>query len=262
MPVPYIGITDFTQFYQVEETRYLFDNWHDRRCPPRRLHVGVMMSRKTLLGIPTRWSNALPPKETIASIFRSPDTMNCLHYADYDMVDLSANLKKAIEWGGGGINAIQLDMAWPDLTAIEEAVLRSGKELEVILQVGSRAIEAVGSDPEKVARKVERYAHFVDFVLLDKSSGKGVPMDAEALAPFVRTLKQACPNLGIAVAGGLGPDTLKLVRPLVVEFPDLSIDAQGKLRPSGNALDPIDWEMARLYIARALAMFNAASPRK
>jgi hypothetical protein len=262
MTIPYVGITDFTQFNQVEDMSHVFDVSHDRQCPWRRLHVGVMMSRKTLQGIPTRWSNALPPKETIAGIFGLPEAMNCLHYADYDMVDLSANLKKAIEWGGSGINAIQLDMVWPDLTAIEEAVLRSGKKLEVILQVGSRAIEEAGDDPEKVARRVEYYAHFVDFVLLDKSSGKGVPMEAEKLAPFVRTLKQACPNLGIAVAGGLGPTTLNLVRPLVAEFPDLSIDAQGKLRPSGSALDPIDWEMARMYLTRALAMFNAASPRK
>lgn len=262
MTIPYVGITDFTQFNQVEDMSYIFDISHDRQCPWRRLHVGVMMSRKTLLGIETRWSNAHPRKETIASIFRSPKVMNCLHYADYEMIDLTVNLEKAIEWGGGGINAVQLDMAWPDLDAIEAAVFHAGKELEVILQVGSRAIEEAGDDPDKVARKVERYAHFIDFVLLDKSSGKGVPMDAEALAPFVRTLKQACPDLGIAVAGGLGPDTINLVKPLVAEFPDLSIDAQGKLRPSGSAIDPIDWEMARMYLARALAMFNAASSRK
>lgn len=262
MSIPYVGITDFTNHNQVESVSNVFDLWHDRQCPPRRLHVGVMMSRKTLLGIPTRWSNALPPKETIASIFRSPEAMNCLHYADYDMIDLAANLELAVKWGGEGINAVQLDMAWPNLSEIEDSILGSGKKLEIILQVGSRAIKEAGDDPEKVARRVERYAHFIDFVLLDKSSGKGVPMDAEALAPFVRTLKQACPDLGIAVAGGLGPTTLNLVRPLVAEFPDLSIDAQGKLRPSGSALDPIDWEMARLYIARALLMFNAACPRK
>jgi hypothetical protein len=43
---------------------------------------------------------------------------------------------------------------------------------------------------------------------------------------------------------------------VVRKFPRVSIDAQGKLRPSGDAHDPIDWEMAAEYLKQALVMFQ------
>ena len=49
---------------------------------------------------------------------------------------------------------------------------------------------------------------------------------------------------------------MNLVEPLVKMFPDLSIDAQGKLRSSGNALDPIDWGMAETYLVKALELMK------
>jgi hypothetical protein len=44
------------------------------------------------------------------------------------------------------------------------------------------------------------------------------------------------------------------VEPLVSEFPDLSIDAEGCLRPSRNIMDPIDWKFAETYLAKAIKM--------
>ena len=76
-------------------------------------------------------------------------------------------------------------------------------------------------------------------------------MDATELLSFARIISATFPEIGIGVAGGLGPDTIQLVKPLAEEFWDLSIDAQGRLRPSGNALDPINWDMAARYIIRA-----------
>lgn len=81
-------------------------------------------------------------------------------------------------------------------------------------------------------------------------------MDAESLIPFVMMIRKKFPTLGIGAAGGLGPETLQLVKPLVKVLPEISIDAQGRLRPSGNALDPIDWNMAKRYIIEAHKLFN------
>lgn len=81
-------------------------------------------------------------------------------------------------------------------------------------------------------------------------------MDAKGLLPFARAVKRRFPQFGLVAAGGLGPDTMHLVEPLIKEFPDLSIDAQGKLRPSGSALDPIDWYMAGQYLIKALEMLE------
>ena len=71
-----------------------------------------------------------------------------------------------------------------------------------------------------------------------------------------RAIKENIPEFGIVVAGGLGPRTLHLIEPIIEEFPDISIDAQGQLRPSHNALDPIDWDMAGEYLTKSLQMLK------
>ncbi|MHB0865971.1 MAG: hypothetical protein ACYC1Y_03700 [Minisyncoccota bacterium] len=223
----------------------------------RFLHVGVMMSYKTLHDIETKWSKAFPAKEAIAGIFGSDDVYNCLHYADYDHnSNLGNTLARAISYGGIGINAMQLDMIWPDPGQVAHGIHTSRRHIEVILQVGKNAIEEANDDPQTVVQRLEDYDGVIHRVLLDKSMGRGLDMDAVALLPFARAIKERFPGLGLTVAGGLGPNTMHLVEPLVAEFPDLSIDAQGKLRPSGSALDPIDWDMAGEYLTKALSMLK------
>ena len=253
---PYMGITDFTNFEQVQEMSTVFSA-HRPQESNRVLHVGVMMSHKTLHGIPSKWQNAFPPKEKIASIFSSDEVYNCLHYADYDNnPDLWKSLATAISYGGIGIHALQLDMIWPNPSEVANGVHTSRKQIEVILQIGKNALEEVGNDPQRVVERLGDYEGVIHRVLLDKSMGKGLGMDADGLIPFARAIRESFPTLGIGAAGGLGPETIQLVEPLVAVFPDLSIDAQGRLRPSGNALDPIDWSMARDYLAKAHRPFG------
>ena len=259
MLLPYIGITDFTAREQVRNMLRVF-----LRGSPiwsrHHLHVGVMMSYKTLHGLETRFAKAFPRKEDIADIFSDPVPfrMNCLHYADYETrPNIAEDLVRAIHYGGIGIHALQLDMIWPDPKQVARAVRTSRKQLGVILQIGAKAMEYAGDNPVTVVERLRAYEGVIERVLLDKSMGRGLGMDAAALALYARAIRKSFPDLGIAVAGGLGPDTLNLVEPLVKEFPGLSIDAQGRLRPSGSALDPIDWNMAEHYLVAALDMFGS-----
>lgn len=252
---PYIGITDFANFEQVERMRRVFE----QRLPSgsnRILHIGVMMSFKTLNGIPNRWQNVFPPKENIAEIFSSDKVYNCLHYADYDNnPNLAKNLAEAVAFGGANINALQLDMIWPNPNEITKVMAISPQKIEIILQIGKNALEKVDNDPRKVVEQLVKHNGVISRVLLDKSMGRGLGMDAKILYPFAKAISENYPKIGIGVAGGLGPDTLHLVEPLIAEFPNLSIDAEGRLRPSGNIMDPIDWDMAEKYLIRALSLF-------
>ncbi|MBI5733118.1 hypothetical protein HY967_04160 [Candidatus Jorgensenbacteria bacterium] len=251
---PYIGITDFMDFGQVKDMSKVFSEYLSKGSR-RKLHVGVMMSYKTLHDLPTKWQSAFPSKDTIAGIFSSHDTYNCLHYADYDSdPEFSKSLARAISYGGIGIHAIQLDMIWPDPDQVVNGIYVSRKQIEVILQIGKNALEEVGNDPQRVVERLGDYKGVIHRVLLDKSMGRGLGMNAVGLIPFVEAIKESFPMLGIGVAGGLGPKTMDLVKPLAERFSDLSIDAQGQLRPSGNALDPIDWSMAANYVIKALQL--------
>lgn len=255
MSIPYIGITDFMCFDQVEQMLSVFEK-HRKPNQDRRLHVGVMMSYKTLHGFPTKWSKVFPSNETVASIFSSDETMNCLHYADYTATNVYESLTKAIQFGGDGINALQLDMVWPDPKEVQSALLVSGKNLEVILQIGATALRAAGNNPELVSAYLGGYQGIVSHVLLDKSMGRGVSMDADELLPYIYEIRQVFPEMGISVAGGLGPDTIELLEPITQKFPRISIDAQGQLRPSGNARFPIHWGRAKNYLTRALEFLD------
>ncbi len=85
-------------------------------------------------------------------------------------------------------------------------------------------------------------------------------MDVNVLLEYAEAVYKHMPKLRVAVAGGLGPVTMSVVEPLVSHFPDLSIDAQGRLRPSGSALDPIDWVLANKYLEEAIKLFAKHKP--
>ncbi len=252
---PYIGITDFTDFAQVQKMLEIFRSYN-LAVSNRMLHIGVMMSHKTLHGIPSKWQDAFPPKERIASIFGSDEAYNCLHYANYEQtVGFWEDLVEAIFYGGIGIHAIQLDMIWPDPGEVANGVHASRKQIEVILQIGQYAFEEVNNHPERVVERLGDYGGVIHRILLDKSMGRGIGMDAREFLTLAEAIRNRFPALGIGVAGGLGPDTLHLVAPIVEKFPDISIDAQARLRPSWSALDPINWDLAESYLVKALQLF-------
>lgn len=250
--IPYIGVVDFSDFGQVQDMLSVFNAHLPQGCN-RKLHVGLMMSYKTLNGLPTKWLDVFPSKEKIADIFASDETYNCLHYADYDNdLELWKSLARAISYGGTGIHALQLDMIWPDPVQVANGVHASRKQIEVILQIGKNALAEVNDDPRAVVERLREYDGIVHRVLLDKSMGRGIGMDAQVLLPFARAIRESLPNIGLGGAGGLGPKTVSRIKPLLEEIPDISFDAQGQLRPSGNALDPIDLSYVGEYLIESL----------
>jgi hypothetical protein len=252
---PYIGITDFTNIEQVKAMLEVF--WEHQKPSFRMLHIGVMMSYKTLNNLETPFSKVFPAKETIADIFASDsnDIYNCLHYADYNAgPDFSADLTRAIGYGGARLHAVQLDMIWPEPDQIAKAVDASGKKIEVILQIGKRAFEEVNDNPRAMVDKLRIYDGIIHRVLLDRSMGRGIGMDARLLLPFAYLIRERFPKIGMGAAGGLGPKTMHLIEPLSRKIPDISADAQGQVRPSGSALDPVDWKMAADYLISGLSL--------
>jgi len=168
----YIAITDFQDSGQVSRMLGVFKKY----LPPhskRKLHVGVMASYKTLHGLPTEWSKVFAPKEKIAKIFSCDQTYNCLHYASFSGEDhLSESISKAVFYGGRGIDAIQLDMTWPDPGQIAQGLDASSKPLEVILQVGTEAFKAVKNSSKELVLRLSDYETVIDRVLLDKRSAE------------------------------------------------------------------------------------------
>ncbi len=258
---PYIGMTD------VPNAEWLASMLqHYRRCGgemlEHRLHAGVMTSYKILNGLETSWSKVWPAPAKIAEIFvPDPRVMNVIHYADYEDSDrdLAGTLMRVAELGGPHLHALQLDMPWPDVAALKAFKTRC-PTIDVILQVGQVALARASNDVDETINRLRLCDDSIECVLLDLSMGRGKGLNADLLRPFILAIRSRLPHLRITVAGGLGPDTLHLVAPLVREFPSISIDAQGQLRPSGSSKDAIDHERAERYLQGAVEMFLATVP--
>ena len=251
----YIGITDFMSGHRARAMRDVFV----RAGGPginRRLAVGVMMSRKTLCGLPTAWSSAFPKNEEIAQIFQDDRgaVFNVLHYADYSDVQFEQCLRMASAFGGPRMQAVQLDMKWPDVEIIR-SYRETQNDVAIILQVGKSCFDDAKDQPAEIVRRLAPYAGVIDAVLLDRSMGSGTLLDPARTLPHLEAISTAYPQLGLVVAGGLGPETLHVLVPILQKFPQVSIDAQGRLRRSRKATDPIDWDLAEDYIRAAVRAF-------
>lgn len=252
---PYIGITDFTCEPEVKAMLEVIRSASDD-SPIRKLGVGVMMSRKTLGGLPSRYNNIFPSKEKVADIFvDDPLAYNVLHYADYEGIFVLDNLLEAVKWSGPNLEAIQLDMIWPDPGTIK-TFREYHPKIQLILQINPPALEQVHKDNNQLVERLKYYEPYLEGVLLDMSMGRGVAMHWMDLLQYLGAISRGLPDIGLVLAGGLGPDSLGLVKPLVaLSKSEISIDAEGKLRPSGSMMQPIDWNMAADYLIKAVNMF-------
>lgn len=248
MRKPYIGITGFLS---------LDDALHVLNAVPmnanRLVMVRVLASLKTMRGIQNKWPNRYPAMDKIAGIFPDhPLALNLIHYNTKEKDTLGDQLDAMTGFGGANMHGFQLNITWPELDVLREYKKRHPAK-QIVLQVGGHAFEMVNYSPEQLAAKVAEYDGAVEYVLLDPSGGYGKPFDKERARDYLVALQAKNLNVGLGVAGGLSPTTLNLVEPLVQEFPDLSIDAEGRLR---TAEDHLDLNLARAYLQTALSMFN------
>jgi hypothetical protein len=254
---PYIGVCDV---YDPEEARVMVDELRGYRTnPSRKLMVGVMAHPLSLdpnkgQGIPEcdDVRKVFPVRTSLASAFSDePDVLNTIHYADLygpnAGKNLYDNLKSCVQYGGKNLHAIQLDVAWPDIH--ELARFKQNHSLDIVLQVGSKAMEKADYDPRRVVEKLREYGESINYALFDLSMGKGKLMEANKMLPFLREVQRDLPHLNLSVAGGLGPESAReLLEPIAREFPDISIDAQGNLKRKDTPKDALG-HLVSIYAA-------------
>jgi hypothetical protein len=262
----YTGVCDVTSPDDVR--RILAQLKESRADPNRRLMVGIMthpavinpdapLSDEVRAAIKAEF----PAAEDIASAFiDDPDVMNTIHYADLygpdgprkagEAPDLLKNLELCVEYGGDYLDAIQLDLVWPDPDALGK-FRANHPDIELVLQLGKFSFGDSEIDVSKVIDNLNKYDKIIDHVLLDLSMGKGRQMtdsDVEELKKLMRVIQDSRPDIGLAVAGGLGAESetsdsnssvysMNSLREISKDFPGISIDAQGGLKAEGTRRD-------------------------
>ena len=261
---PYIGICDFVHFEEVKRMFNVFaelERVRPKECRERKLAVGAMMSYETLNGFPTEWAKIWPKREDYVKLFHcNMYPLNCLHYADYENGTKADDLLRATELCGPYLNALQLDMSWPDPQMLREFFYRRGRKtsgyLKIVLRVSGPTIDLAGGTPGAVIARLKEYSGLVNCTLLDLGMRMGIQLAPATLRSYIVEIKAHLPRMNVAIAGGLGPDLLAVAEALIAEFPELSIDAQSRLRSSGDVADPIDWDLAEQYLGRSTELFR------
>lgn len=261
---PYIGITGVMT---PQEVRYLTKEIPS--APSHDLMLGVLVSWKTLQGIPNKYPRLFPSVARISEILEEehPHLVKLIHYSvDKEQEDtLSDQLLRLVDIAGSRIHGFQLNIAWPHLLELEK-FRKVHAAMRLILQIGpvAMAMTAVGREesPQRLCEQTRDYVSLVDDVLLDASAGKGLPLDPGWTQQYLSVLWQRYRfHLGLGVAGGLGPGPeLNRVRPLLSNTPwhkTLSIDAQAGVHdPETEDLDHFG---AASYYVQALRMFEVAA---
>lgn len=248
----YVGVTGFMSPKEVTET--LKDI--DLKKADRLLMIGVLASSKTIQGISNKWPNRYPPLGEIKNIFQENENcLNLVHYNTKQPEDLLAQLVQITDEVGPVLHGFQLNIAWPDPKTLEKYHnLCPGKT--IVLQIGGHAFEIVENESTYLARKVKDYLGLIDYVLLDPSGGLGQPFNPVSIKNYLYELQKYENGLGVGTAGGLSPTTLHLLEPLIKDYPDISIDAEGRLRTKEDQLDVV---ITREYIQKSLNMFEKKS---
>jgi hypothetical protein len=247
----YIGITGFMASSEVLS---VLDEVPEvsNRC----IMVGVLASQKTVFqNLQNKWPNRYPNINEIAAIFSDhPLCLNLVHYNTKEPETLLKQMIGVTDFAGPNLHGFQLNVKWPSPKILEK-YRRQHAQMKIVLQVGGGAFEAVQNSAKVLAKKVaNEYVGLVDYILLDPSGGFGQPFDTKSAREYLEALREKDVErfLGLGVAGGLSPTTFDLVEPLVGDYPNLSIDAEGRLRDENDILDK---DLAKEYVARALHMF-------
>ena len=253
---PYIGITGFTTPAEVAAVLASLPD-----TPERLLMCGVLLSNALLAGESSDAPNRCPPTEAIAGIFSDdPRCVNLVHYRPQPGANLADALARASEIGGPNCHGVQINatrgVPWPDPAALVEYRERSQPQ-RIVLQAGREAMASVDGDPARLAQRCAEYVGIVTDVLVDASEGLGLPLDAGRSAEYLEALADAAPDLGLVVAGGLYADNIsELLTPLLPRWSHVSIDAEGRLRDSGDRLDV---GAAVAYLAAGMSLLSDVS---
>ena len=243
---PYIGVTGFTA---LTEVAYVLDGIPSQA--KRELMVGVLVSSKTLQGIPARHPKRYPPLEVVWRIFPTdPHCLNLIHFSTKDPTTLEDQVDRVLKAVGPGCHGFQFNMCWPRPDTLQRIRPRMGR---LVLQVGGHALEWVRHAPHQLVAKLSEYQGIATDILLDPSGGTGRPFDQEEILEYLRAITHADLGFGIGVAGGLSSESLGSIATISKEFPTLSINAEGRLRSPDDDLDPL---RARAYVQGAYRIFG------
>lgn len=286
--VPYTGVTGFMSPADVKAVcadAYTISGFDTPIYGGRRLAMGVLASWKTLNGEPAGQPGRYPKIEDVRAIIDAAAEpyahraewqsegegttfdlkARCLRMIHYNSREpgLIGQIDRLCAIGGPNLDGFQLNMIWPSGDEIK-ALATDYPTLRFVLQVNRAMFSNVKRSPQILATEIaKKYGPSITDVLFDMSGGTGQEIDLAETEQVLDALYGAlggadAGGIGIGVAGGLHWQNVVRLRPLFDRWPDLSIDAEGRLRDKAN--DALNAELAREYVRRAAGSMPHRTP--
>jgi len=286
--MPYVGIAGFTDVHEVRSIAadlYTMRPYGQPDLGGRRLAVGVLVSWKTLNGQPAGDPERYPKIERVRTLLdaatapiahyspalgQKPEdgttmaiadrTLRLIHYNSREP-GLPAQVERLCAAAGPNLDGFQFNIAWPKDEDIR-AIAQDYPALRIVLQVNREMFSNVGRSPQLLTAEIaKRYDPYVTDILFDMSGGTGAAIDFKETEKVLESLYGAFGGaehggLGIGIAGGLDYKNVYDLKPLFERWPDLSIDAEGRVRDAYKDAQgkPVTYlnENAREFARRAL----------
>lgn len=265
---PYIGVTGFMSSDEVELVQDMIDPaWN------RKLMAGILVSGKTARGQRNKYAYKYPPIEEVRGILSVVDPQRAfglIHFSsDYQKIwsecRLALDAANLYDSGvyGDQLRGFQYNFMWPDPELVKDINFGfrsrfTGYDTWHILQLGPATLDG---SLHSIREGVRRYSPFTgsalpfSYLLIDMSGGRGQELEWQQAAVVLEALLEFTgPRYGLklAIAGGLSADNLHQLRPMVEIYPDLSIDAEGRLRADDGSLD---LDKVKAYVSAAYELF-------
>lgn len=245
---PYVGITGFMSADEVEQCLDAIPQESERK-----LMVGVLSSSKTVTGQTNSSGNKFPKREDYSRIFiNDSQAFNCFHFGNPLPGQLYDHLMLMLEYGAGLADGIQLNVVWPDEEDLRK-VKTQYPQIKFILQVSPHLIGYSIMKPQQIGWRIKSiYGDLIDYVIVDFSRGLGLKMPIDDVRLYLSAIIKENPKILPAVGGGLnGQNVRRIMSELVAEFPNISPDAENRLRDDSPAGGKLIIEEAQLYTDEA-----------
>ncbi len=285
--MPYVGIAGFTDPHEVRSIAgcaYTARPFGQPEVGGRRLAIGVLASWKTLNGQPAGNPERYPPIERVRALFDAAvepirlggmgadadrvlfdakdRTLRLIHYNSREP-GLVAQVERLCAIAGPHLDGFQFNIAWPKQDEIR-MIAADYPTLRIVLQVNREMFSNVARNPQLLVNEIgAKYAGSITDILFDMSGGTGAAIDMKetetALAALYEAFGGAAKGgIGIGVAGGLDYRNVYGLKPLLDRWPDLSIDAEGRIRDAYKDArnETVTWlnESAREFARRGIAL--------
>ena len=246
-PKPYVGVSGVVN---PEQQRVLLDASTSLRSQGHRLNLGVKAVHKTQwLDINNKYGRDWYPvgdeiSDAIRPVNAHDNTMVTAQvFLDFKAAEGEQNyakrfVSKMMGRTGHYLTAVQFDLLpWAHGEAVDmlEFIKDYDSDLEIILQCYGPLMEQYS--PDILMKRFRPYHEIVDHLLFDASHGTGTRLNPAVLEPYIDKASEL-PWLGVGVAGGLDAKVVREDLPaLIMKYPHLSIDAEGRLHRNSDIED-------------------------